>query len=179
MSVVIESALPTSLLSDTVKDKIDQWRTKYPANQQRSAVLFALRVVQEENGGWLTKDLMEEVAHYLNLPLIAVFEVATFYSMYDLKPVGRHKIKICTSITCMLRGSDKIISHLRDRLAVNVGETTSDELFTLKEVECLAACGNAPVIQVDDKHYFEDITPEKIDLIIDELHELEATNGFK
>ncbi|MBA2654237.1 MAG: NADH-quinone oxidoreductase subunit NuoE [Gammaproteobacteria bacterium] len=167
----------TNLLSTQAKSQINVWLKKYPANQKRSAVLFALRVVQEENGGWLTNDLMDAVAKYLELPSIAVYEVATFYSMYDLKPVGRHKVKVCTSISCMLKGSDKIISHLRDRLGINMGETTPDGLFTLKEVECLAACGNAPAIQIDDKSYFEDITPEKIDVILDEMQALETANG--
>lgn len=174
---MIESEITTSLISENARSEIDKWLEKYPANQKRSAVLFALRVVQEENGGWLTKDLMIAVADYLELPHIAVYEVATFYSMYDLEPVGRNKIKICTSISCMLRGSDKIISHLHDRLGININETTPDGLFTLKEVECLAACGNAPALQVNDKAYIEDVTPEKIDLILDELKDLEAADG--
>lgn len=155
-------------LSESAKAKIDQWLEKFPPDQKRSGVLYALRVVQEENGGWLNEALMNAVAEYLNLPPISVYEVGTFYSMYDLQPVGK-KIKVCTSISCMLRGSDKIISHLRDRLGINLGQTTPDGAFTLKSVECLAACGNAPVIQIDDRDYCEDVTPEKIDLLIDEL----------
>lgn len=166
-----------SLLSDSAQEQIDRWLQKYPPDQKRSAVLYALRVVQEENGGWLTTDLMDAVADYLEIPRIAVYEVATFYSMYDLKPVGNIKVKVCTSISCMLRGSDKIINHLRDRLGIKVGETTPDGQFTLYEVECLAACGNAPAIQIDDKDYFEDITPEKIDLVLDKLQTRERSDG--
>lgn len=164
-------------LSDKAKQQIDQWLERYPSNQKKSGVLFALRVVQEENSGWLTIDLMDAVAAYLEIPPISVYEVATFYSMYDLKPVGRNKVKVCTSISCMLRGSDKMLSHIRDRLGINVGETTPDGIFTLKEVECLAACGNAPVLQINDQDYFEDLTPQKIDLILDEIKARERMNG--
>lgn len=174
---MIDSENITSLISDETKDQIDRWLEKYPSNQKRSGVLHALRLVQEENNGWLTNDLMDAVAEYLGLPPIAVYEVATFYSMYDLKPVGRNKVKVCTSISCMLRGSDKIISHLRNRLGVNMGETTPDGIFTLKEVECLAACGNAPALQINDKNYYEDITPEKIDIILDEIQARENADG--
>lgn len=169
----------TNLLSDTARSQIDRWLEKFPSDKKRSAVLYALRVVQEENGGWLTNELMVAVADYLGIPHIAVFEVGTFYSMFDLHPVGRNKIKVCTSISCMLRGSDKIISHLRDRLGVNLDETTPDGIFTLKATECLAACGNAPVIQINDREYYEDVTPEKIDLVIDEIREREETSNGK
>jgi NADH-quinone oxidoreductase subunit E len=174
---MIESHILTGLLSDSAKDQIDRWLQKYPPDQKKSAVLFALRIVQEENGGWLTTELLKAVADYLNIPHIAAYEVATFYSMYDLQPVGRNKIKICTSISCMLRGSNKIIAHLRDRLGIHIGQTTSDGLFTLKAAECLAACGNAPVLQINDRDYFEDVTPEKIDLILDKMQEREAADG--
>jgi NADH-quinone oxidoreductase subunit E len=133
--------------------------------------------VQEENGGWLTDNLMAAVADYLEIPLIAVCEVVSFYSMYDTALVGRYKIKICASITCMLRGSDRLLAHLHDRLGIGINETTPDGLFTLKEVECLAACGNAPVMQVNDRTYFEDLTPQKIDIILDELKQLETEDG--
>ena len=174
---MIQSEMTTNLLSETVREQIDRWLEKFPPDQKRSATLYALRVVQEENGGWLTDELMAAVAEYLNIPAIGVYEVATFYSMYDLNKVGKHKIKICTSISCMLRGSDKIINHLRDRLGINLGETTPDGLFTLKAVECLAACGNAPALQINDRSYVENIDPEKIDLILDELQVLEIADG--
>ncbi len=172
-----ELTMTESLLSAATRDQIDQWLKKYPANQKRSAVLYALRIVQAENGGWLTEELMEAVANYLELSTIAVFEVATFYSMYDLKPVGRNKIKICTSISCMLRGSDKLISHLQTKLGISVGETTPDKMFTLQEVECLAACGGAPAIMINDEMYYENLTSQKLDVILDTIKEAETANG--
>lgn len=156
-------------LSSQSRELIDVWLQRYPANQKKSAILYALRVVQEENGGWLTNDLMNRVADYLDVPPVAVYEVATFYSMYDLKPVGCNKIKLCTSISCMLRGADKIVAHMRNRYGVEVNGTNPDGLFTFKAVECLAACDHAPVLQVNDKVCFGPITPEKIDLIISDL----------
>jgi NADH-quinone oxidoreductase subunit E len=173
---MIATETNTSLLSDSIKEQIDRWLQKYPPDQKRSAVLYALRIVQEQNHGWLTTDLMNAVAEYLDIPNIAVYEVATFYSMYDLKPVGKVKVKVCTSISCMLRGSDKLVAHLRDRLGVGLGETTRDGLFTLKGVECLAACGSAPVIQIDDRHYIENITPEKIDVELNRIQEREKSH---
>lgn len=167
----------TQVLSEAIRAQIDRWLEKYPANQKRSGVLYALRIAQEENGGWLTTQLMDAVADYLGIPHIAVYEVATFYSMYDLKPLGKIKVKICTSISCALKGSDKIIAHLRDRLGINIGETTTNGVFTLKEVECLAACGNAPVVQINDRDYIEDVTPEKIDVELDRIQERETANG--
>lgn len=167
----------TSLISESAKEKIDRWLEKYPPEKKRSGLLFALRVLQDENKGWLTTQLIEAAADYLDLPHIAAFEVATFYSMYDLKPVGRHKVKVCTSISCMLRGSDKIIAHLRDRLGVSMGDTTPDGCFTLQHAECLAACGNAPVIQINDEQYYEDINPEKVDLLLEEIRVRESNDG--
>jgi NADH-quinone oxidoreductase subunit E len=164
-----ESLTTASLLSDTAKEAIDRWLERYPANQKQSAILYALRIVQEENNGWLTDNLMAAVADYLGLPHMVAYEAATFYSMYDLKPVGRYKIKVCTSISCMLRGSDKLIAHISNRLGIGLDETTVDGLFTLKGAECLAACGNAPVIQINDRDYFEDVTLEKMDKILDKL----------
>lgn len=147
---------------------IDQWLTKYPPNQRQSAVLYALKIVQEDNNGWLTEPLMDAVAAYLGMPKIAVYEVASFYSMFELKPVGKHKISVCTNISCMLCESDKIVEHLKRRLGIDFGETTPDGLFTLKEVECLAACGGAPAMQIDTE-YHEKVSPDKIDIILDAL----------
>lgn len=152
------------------KTAIDQWLNKFPVDQRQSAVLFALQVVQEENQGWLTEPLMDAVAAYLGMPKIAVYEIATFYSMFELKPVGKHKICVCTNIACMLCGSEKIMAHLKEHLDIELGETTKDGQFTLKAVECLAACGKAPVIQVG-RQYYEHITPEKIDFILEELRQ--------
>jgi NADH-quinone oxidoreductase subunit E len=158
----------TELLSLEEKQAIDEWSKKYPADKKRAAVMRALMIVQENNGGYLTTPLMNAVAAHLEMPQIAVYEVATFYSMYDLKKVGKHKICVCTNISCMLRGSAEVVSHLESRLGVKVGNTTADGRYTLKEVECLAACGGAPMMQID-KTYYENLTPEKIDAILSEL----------
>ena len=156
------------LLSEASRTQIDRWVAKYPGDQKQSAVMAALRIAQEQNGGWLSNELIEAVAAYLEMPPIAAYEVATFYSMYDLEPVGRHKVCVCTNISCMLRGSDQVVSHLKQRLGVGPGETTDDGRVTVKEVECLGACVGAPMMQVD-KEYHENLTPERIDEILDGL----------
>ncbi len=159
-----------SILSYKTKKDIDQWLTKYPANQRQSAVLYALKIVQAENKGWLSESLMDAVAAYLGMPKIAVYEVAAFYSLFELKPIGKHKISVCTNVSCMLCDSESIVQHLKKRLGINLGETTSDGQFTLKEVECLAACGGAPVLQIGCV-YHEKVTPEKIDAILETLRD--------
>jgi NADH-quinone oxidoreductase subunit E len=156
------------VLSYKAKQAIDEWLKKFPENQRQSAVLYALTIVQDENKGWLTESLMNAVAAYLGMSKIAVYEVATFYSLFDLKPVGKHKISVCTNISCALQDSEKILQYLKDRLNIDVGETTADGRFTLKAVECLAACGKAPVMQIG-RRYHENLTPEKIDRILAEL----------
>ena len=156
------------LISAESKTDIDKWIAKYPANQKQSAVMAALRIVQDQNGGFLNNDLIEAVAEYLDMQAIAVYEVATFYSMYELKPVGKHKICVCTNISCMLCGSDSIVNHLQKKLGIKFGETTADGKFTLKEVECLGACVNAPMLQIGNQ-YYENLTPEKLDQIIEAL----------
>ncbi len=156
------------LLTQESRAKIDHWTTKFPADQRQAAVIAALNIVQEQNGGWLTTELMDAVAEYLQMPPIAVYEVATFYIMYDLKPVGRHKIYVCTNISCMLCGSDVVVQHLKKKLGVNFGETTADGKFTLKETECLAACAGAPMFMIDGD-YYENLTPEKVDRILESL----------
>lgn len=156
------------LLTDASLKEIDIWINKYPADKKQSAVMSALRIAQDQNRGFLTEDLMDAVAEYLDMRPIAVYEVATFYSMYELEPVGKHKICVCTNISCMLCGSDTVVGHLSKKLGINLGETTTDGRFTLKEVECLGACVNAPVIQVGDK-YYENLTEEKIDQVLDAL----------
>lgn len=158
-----------NIISQPVREEIDRWLKKYPPEQKQSAVLIALRLVQDQNGGWLTEELMDAVAAYLDMPKIAVYEVATFYSMYDLKPVGKHKIAVCTSISCMLCGSNQILKHLQKKFAVPMGEPTKDGLFTLKEAECLAACGRGPVMLVDDTKYCENLTIDKVDQIIEDI----------
>lgn len=160
----------TTLISEPIRHEIDRWLEKYPPERKQSAVLIALRLVQDQNGGWLTEDLMDAVADYLQLPKIAVYEVATFYSMFNTKPVGKHKIAICTSISCMLCGADEIVKNLQQRFGnVPLGEATADGRYTLKEAECLAACSGAPVMQIDDRDYFENINIETANAILDEL----------
>lgn len=158
-------------IAEDVRQQIDAWIAKFPPGKQQSAVLPALLLVQEQNGGWLTEAMLDAIAEYLNIPKIAVYEVATFYDMYDLKPVGRHKIKVCTNISCMLRGADEIVQHLERRLKIKLGETTADGQITLKEVECMGACANAPMLQLDDRQYYEDLTPAKADAIVDGILE--------
>jgi NADH-quinone oxidoreductase subunit E len=157
-----------NLLSGEVRAGIDRWVAQYPSEQKQSAVIPALHIVQDANGGWLTKELMDAVAGYLEMEPISVYEVATFYSMYSLKPVGRHKIAVCTNISCMLCGSDEIVMHLEKKLGARMGETTPDGKFTLREVECLGACAGAPMFQIG-KLYYENLTPSKIDAILDNL----------
>jgi NADH-quinone oxidoreductase subunit E len=155
------------MLSQQSLAQIDREIAKYPPDRKQSAVMAALRIAQEEHG-WLSEALMDYVAGLLALRPIQVYEVATFYSMYDLKPVGRHKISVCTNISCMLRGSELVVKHLEAKLGIRLGETTADGRFTLKEVECLAACGGAPMFQIG-KNYYENLTPEKIDRILEDL----------
>lgn len=158
-------------LSAHQREEIDHWLAKYPDTPEgrRSAVIPALHVAQHDNGGWLSRELIDAVADYLGLPPVKVYEVATFYSMFDLKPVGRHKVNICDNISCMLRGAEDIIAHVEQRLGIRMGETTPDGRITLKrEEECLAACTGAPMMLVDEE-YHTDLTPEKVDRILDGL----------
>jgi NADH-quinone oxidoreductase subunit E len=163
------SARKSDLLSAHARAEIDHWLTRYPADRKQSAVLAALREVQHENHGYLTTELMDAVADYLNLPAIAVYEVATFYSMFETQPVGRHNIAVCTNISCMLRGGDAILAHIEKKLGIKLGESTPDGKFYLKrEEECLAACCGAPMMQVNHI-YYEHLTPEKVDQVLDSL----------
>lgn len=148
-----------------IKKKIDQWIARYPAEQKQSGVFEALRLVQEANNGSLTVPLMDAVAEHLGMPTIAVYEIASFYSMYRLNPVGQHVIEICTNVSCMLNHVDKVVDHLKKRLGIDFNETTADGKFTIKEVECLGACVSAPVCQIGKK-YYEHLTPEKVDEIL-------------
>lgn len=157
-----------NLLSTETLAEIDKWIAKYPAEQKQSACMAALRIVQDANGGYLTEPLMDAIADYLEMPRISVYEVATFYSMYELKPVGKHKICVCTNISCLLCGSDDVVAHFKEKLGIGLGETTEDGRITLKEVECLGACVGAPMMQIGH-HYHENLTPEKIDEILDKL----------
>ncbi|MFA7496689.1 MAG: NADH-quinone oxidoreductase subunit NuoE [Acidithiobacillus sp.] len=157
------------MLSEKSLTAIAFERTKYPPEESRSALLAALRIAQEEHG-YLSEELMTHVADILGLPSIQAFEVATFYTMYDLKPVGKHKFCVCGSVSCFLNGSDAIIRHLSERLGIGLGETTADGLFTLHEVECLGACKDAPMMQLGDV-YYENLTPENLDQLIAQLRE--------
>jgi NADH-quinone oxidoreductase subunit E len=156
-------------LSDHVREEIDHWVKKFPPDRKRSAVIAALHAVQHENHGFLTAELMDAVAEYLGLPNIHVYEVASFYSMFETKPVGRHHVSICTNISCMLRGSQQIVEHVESKLGIKVGESTPDgRIYLKREEECLAACVNAPMLMVDHV-YHEQLTAEKVDKILDEL----------
>lgn len=157
------------MISESTLKEIDRWCEKYPEDQRRSAVLTALQLVQVENKGHLTEELMNEVAEFLQMPRATVYEVATFYSMYNLQPVGKHMINVCSNISCMLNGANDIVTHIEKRLNIKAGETSADGQFTLiKEVECLAACCGAPMMQINHKHYYENLTPEKVDAVLDE-----------
>lgn len=158
----------TEILSLELKNAIDKWVVKYPPEQKRSALSPALMLVQEAHQGFLTPELIKAVADYLEQPTIAAFEVASFYSMFEHEPVGRHKLCVCTNVACMLRDSDKIVDHLQKRLDIGLGETTEDGKITLKEVECLGACIDAPVMQIGDK-YYRRLTPESIDQLLENL----------
>ena len=154
-------------LSQHVRDEIDHWVAKFPPERKRSAVISALHAVQHERG-FLTQETMDAVAAYLGLPPVQVYEVASFYSMFETRPCGRHHISVCTNISCMLCGSDAIVKHLEKRLGIKLGETTPDGKVTLKEVECLAACCGAPMFQIG-KNYYENLTPQKVDEILASL----------
>ncbi|TAL66091.1 MAG: NADH-quinone oxidoreductase subunit NuoE [Legionella sp.] len=154
------------LMSKSSIDDIDHWIAKYPADQKQSAVMSALRIVQEEHG-YLTQELMDAVADYLGMPPIAVYEVASFYTMYEHQPIGRHLINVCTNISCKLRDSNAVVKHLQKSLGIKMGETTDDGRFTLRSVECLGACVNAPMMQVD-KDYHENLTTESIDAVLEQ-----------
>lgn len=148
------------------KQEIDLWVAKYPTQEKQSAVMRALMIVQEAQG-YLTKEMMDAVAAYLDMPPIAVYEVATFYSMYEHTPTGRNLVNVCTNISCKLRGSAEIVDLLEKKLAIKLGETTADGRFTLRSVECLAACVNAPMMQIN-KNYHENLTADNIDAVLEQ-----------
>lgn len=158
--------LSTQFVSPLGLQEIDKWIAKYPQDQRQSAVMSALLVIQDEHGH-LTADLMDSLAEYLNMPSIAVYEVANFYSMYELSPVGKNLINVCTNISCKLCGASEIMSYLQKKLDVKLGGTTADGRFTLRAVECLGACVNAPMMQIN-KDYHENLTADKIDTILEE-----------
>lgn len=165
MSEYSEKNLRQYMTAKQIAD-IDQWIEKYPADQRQSAVMSTLRIVQEAHGH-LTAELMDAVADYLNMAPIAVYEVASFYTMYEHQPHGKHLINVCTNISCLLRNSKEIVKQLEKKLNIKLGETTDDGRFTLRSVECLGACVNAPMMQVD-KDYHENLTTESIDKVLEQ-----------
>ena len=156
------------MLSQESIAKIEYELTKYPADRRQAAVMSALRIAQAEKG-WLSNETIAWVSDYLGIPAIAAMEVATFYNMYELEPVGRHKITVCTNISCMLRDSDAIVDHLKQRLGIGFNETTPDGKFTLKEGECMGTCGGAPLFHINNTRMCEFLTPDKVDDILKEL----------
>jgi NADH-quinone oxidoreductase subunit E len=157
------------LLNEHTRHEIDEWIGRFPTGRHRSAVLSALRFTQEQNNGYLTPELMDGVAEYLRLPAIQVYEVASFYSMFETHPCGRHHVSICTNISCMLNGAEDLVKHCEKKLGIKLGESTADgRIFLKQEEECLAACTGAPMMMVD--HVFHEyLTPEKVDKVLDEL----------
>ncbi len=163
------STIAMTQLSAHAREEIDELLSHFPAEQKKSALLGALNVVQHENNGFLTDELMELVADYLGLAKIEVYEVASFYSMYELKPVARNNVAICTNISCMLMGSQSIVDHVEKKLGIKIGDSTDDgRIYLKKEEECLAACAGGPMMQVNHV-YYENLTPEKVDEILDSL----------
>ena len=162
--------------SDSKLKEVEQIIQRYPEGKQKSALIPVLHLAQDEFGGWLRAETMDYVASVLNLQPIEVYEVATFYSMYNLKPVGRYLFEVCQTGPCMLNGSDSVIKYIYEKLGIKPGETTADGMFTLKTVECLAACGYAPMMQLG-KNYREHLTKEKVDAIIDECRKSSSINN--
>ncbi len=156
------------LLTPEAYQKIDRELAKFPADQRQSAVMAALAIAQTEQG-WLSSDVMQEVADYIGMPAIAVQEVATFYTMYNLKPVGKHKLTICTNLPCQLTNGDRAAAYLKQKLGIGFNETTADGLFTLKEGECMGACGDSPVVLVNNQRMCSFMSNEKIDALLEEL----------
>lgn len=156
------------MLSAEAIEKIEYELSKYPADKRQAAVMSALRIVQTERS-WLSPESIAEVAQYLRIPEIAALEVATFYNMYDLEPVGKYKITVCTNISCMLRGSDEIVNHLQTKLGVGFNEVSADGKYCLKEGECMGACGGAPLLIVNNTEMHEFLTPKKVDELLEDL----------
>lgn len=154
-------------LSQQIKDEINMWLLKFPSKNKNSVLLHALKIIQAENNGYLTNDLIRALALYINIPAIRVYEVATFYNMFDTKKVGKYKIFICTNIACKICNCSKIVEYIKSKLGINFGQTTNDNKFTLKEAECLGACSNAPVMMIENK-YYEKLTEQKVDEILKE-----------
>ena len=164
------------MLSEAALRAIDRAIAKYPPDQKQSAVMAALTIAQDEKG-WLSPEAMDFVAAYLGMPAVAVYEVASFYAMYNLKPTGRYKLTICTNLPCALQGAEAAAKHLKERLGIGFGETTGDGLFTLKEGECMGACGDAPVVLVNNKRMEGFLNPPQMDTLLDELSATSERDG--
>jgi len=162
--------------SDSKLKEVEKIIARYPQGKQKSAVIPVLHLAQQEFGGWLDVPVMDYVASLLSITPIEVYEVATFYSMFNLKPVGRYMFEVCQTGPCMISGADNIIDYIGNKLGIKPGETTSDGMFTLKTVECLGACGYAPMMQMG-KHYKEHLTPQRVDEIVDECRRSAASNN--
>lgn len=161
----------SDLLSAHTKEVIDHWLAKFPEEGRQSASIQALVAAQHQNGGWVTSELMDAVADYIGIPRVTVYEVATFYSMIETQPVGRHSVSICKNISCMLCGADELVAHVEKKLGCRTGESTADgRIFLKNEEECLAACTKAPMMQVDHV-YYTNLTPERVDEILDSLEQ--------
>ncbi len=159
----------SAILSKHVCAEIERWTARFPSEQKRSAVIGALHAAQHENKGFLTTEIMDGVAEYLELPPIQVYEIAAFYSMFQTEPVGRHNVAICTNVSCMLRGAEELVEHVEKKLGVQTGGSTADgRIYLKREEECLAACCGAPMMMVDHK-YHENLTIEQVDKILDGL----------
>lgn len=156
------------MLSPESLAKIDREIAKYPKGHKDSAVMSALRIAQIEKG-WLSTETMDYVAHYLEMPPIAVYEVASFYNMYELQPLGKYKITVCTNLPCALMGAMSIVDYLKQKLGIDIGETTEDGKFTLRESECMGACGDAPLCTINNHKMYSFLTPEKLDQLMAEL----------
>jgi NADH-quinone oxidoreductase subunit E len=169
MTDVENKAAGVDMLTSETLSVIDHWVSKFPPDKKRSALIQSLMAAQVQNGGWLTRELIEAVAAYLELPPVWAHEVASFYSMFDLEPMGRHKVNICTNISCWLNGAEDLVAHVENKLGISTGQTTADGRISLiREEECLAACCGAPMMVVDG-HYHEQLDKKKLDAILDSL----------
>jgi NADH-quinone oxidoreductase subunit E len=176
-AVTTTEGTPPFAFSDAALAECRAIIARYPEGRTKSALIPILHIAQAENGGWLSVNAMDAVAGLLGLQHIEVYEVASFYSMFHLHPVGRHVLEICRTSPCMLRGSDDLIAHAEKRLGIHVGQTTKDGMFTLKAVECLGSCGTAPMLQCG-AHYHEDLTPEKFDALLEQLRSAPVRSNY-
>lgn len=176
-AITTTEGIPPFSFSESALAECREIIARYPEGRSKSALLPILHVAQAENEGWLSVNAMDAVAQLLGLQHIEVYEVASFYTMYNLHPVGRHVLEVCQTTPCILRGSDDIVAHLEKKLGIHPGETTKDGVFTLKTVECLGSCGSAPMLQCGAK-YHEDLTTDKVDRLLDELRGTSKRNNY-